>query len=379
MGTPARVAALAVLLPLLAVSGGAAQGISTPAKHAFMIDVSTDTVLLDKASDVPMPPASMSKLMTIYMVFDAIRRGTLKMEDELLISTKAAKKGGSRMFMRPGERIRVDDLLRGIIVQSGNDACIVVAEALAGSEEEFAKLMTEQGRVLGLKHSTFTNSTGWPHPRHLMSARDLARLSVILIEKFPDLYGIFKEKTFTYNDIKQGNRNPLLYIDPSADGLKTGFTKASMYGLTASAIREGRRIILVLNGLENSRIRKEESARLMEWAFRSHRVYTLFKPGEEVVSAGVWLGAEPAVPLVVAGGLRLSLTLPHFRRMEVKVRTMEPVAAPIRKNDRIGALFVSVPDRKIQEIPLLAGRDVERMSVFGRLGATLSYLLWGGV
>lgn len=379
MGNPARVAALAVLLPLLAVSGGAAQGISTPAKHAFMIDVSTDTVLLDKASDVPMPPASMSKLMTIYMVFDAIRRGTLKMEDELLVSTKAAKKGGSRMFMRPGERIRVNDLLRGIIVQSGNDACIVVAEALAGSEEEFAKLMTEQGRMLGLKHSTFTNSTGWPHPEHLMSARDLARLSMILIEKFPDLYAIFKEKTFTYNGIKQGNRNPLLYNDPSADGLKTGFTQASMYGLTASAIREGRRIILVLNGLKNSRIRREESARLMEWAFRSHRVYTLFKPGEEVVSAGVWLGAEPAVPLVVAGGLRLSLTLPHFRRMEVKVRTMEPVAAPIRKNDRIGTLFVSVPDRKIQEVPLLAGRDVKRMGVFGRLGATLSYLFWGGV
>ena len=378
MENPARAAALAFLLSLLAVSVGAAQGISTAAKHAFMIDVSTDTVLLDKASDVPMQPASMSKLMTIYMIFDAIRGGTLKMEDKLLVSTKAAKKGGSRMFMRPGERIRVGDLLRGIIVQSGNDACIVMAEALAGSEEEFARLMTEQGRKLGLTHSTFVNSTGWPHPEHLMSARDIARLSMILIEKFPDLYAIFKEKTFTFNGIKQGNRNPLLYSDPSADGLKTGFTQASKYGLTASAIREGRRIILVLNGLQNSRARREESARLMEWAFRSYRVFTLFKPGEEVVSAGVWLGTEPTVPLMVAGGLRLSLTLPHFTRMEVKVRMMEPVAAPVRKNDRIGTLLVSVPDRKMREIPLLAGRDVERMNVFDRFRATFSYLFWGG-
>ena len=378
MGNLARAAALALLLPLLAAANGMAQGISTPAKHAFMIDVATDTVLLDKASDVPMPPASMSKLMTIYMVFDAIRRGTLKMEDTLLVSTRAARKGGSRMFMRPGERIRVDDLLRGIIVQSGNDACIVLAEALAGSEEEFARLMTERGRKLGLKHSTFANSTGWPHPEHMMSARDLARLSMILIEEFPDLYAMFKEKTFTYNGIKQGNRNPLLYTDPSADGLKTGFTQASRYGLAASAIREGRRIILVLNGLKSSRIRREESARLIEWAFRSHRVYTLFKPGEEVVGAAVWLGAEPSVPLVVDGGLRLSLTLAAFSRMEVKVRMMEPVAAPVRKDDRVGTLTVSVPGREAREIPLLAGKDVGRMSVFGRLGATLSYLLWGG-
>ena len=378
MGNLARAAALAFSLALLVAANGVAQGISTPAKHAFMIDVATDTVLLDKASDVPMPPASMSKLMTIYMVFDAIRRGILKMEDTLLVSTRAARKGGSRMFMRPGERIRVDDLLRGIIVQSGNDACIVLAEALAGSEEEFARLMTERGKKLGLQHSTFANSTGWPHPEHLMSARDLARLSMILIDEFPDLYALFKEKTFTYNGIKQGNRNPLLYTDPSADGLKTGFTQASRYGLAASAIREGRRIILVLNGLRSSRIRREESARLIEWAFRSHRVYTLFRPDEEVVGAAVWLGAEPAVPLVVDGGLRLSLTLAAFSRMEVKARMMEPVAAPVRKNDRIGTLIVSVPGRETREIPLLAGRDVGRMNVFGRLGATLSYLLWGG-
>lgn len=358
-------------------AGAQAQQTETPATQAYIVDLSTGTVLLDKSSSTPMPPASMSKLMTVYMVFEALRRGDLDMDTMLPVSRKAWKKGGSKMFVHVGDTVSVADLLRGIIVQSGNDACIVIAEALAGSEEAFASSMTRRARKLGLSGSNFVNSTGWPHPDHRMSARDLAKLSRIIIEEFPDLYALFKEKTFTYNKIKQGNRNPLLYRNMGADGLKTGYTKGSGYGLVASAVQDQRRLVLVLNGLTSVRQRSGEARRLMEWAFRAFRPYQLFASGEVVDKATVWLGREASVPLTITRDVKLSLSRKSRAKLKVKVRLNEPVSAPVHKGTRLGSLIVSAPPMESLEIPLVAGAEVERLDFIGRIGAAVRHLLFG--
>ena len=237
------IAYLWVLLPATATE--------TAAEYAILLDFDTGATLLEKNADHPTAPASMSKLMTLYMVFERLKSGILRLEDTFPVSEKAWRMGGSKMFVGVNTRVKLEDLLRGIVVQSGNDACIVVAEGLAQHEAAFAEEMTERAREIGLTNSTFTNSTGWPDPDHLMSVRDIATLSTIVIREFPDLYSMFAEKSFTYNDIKQSNRNPLLYRYDGADGLKTGHTEASGYGLAASVSKRGRRLLLVVNGLDS--------------------------------------------------------------------------------------------------------------------------------
>lgn len=354
-----------------------AQQVETSAKQAYVVDLSTDTVLLEKAADVPMPPASMSKLMTIYMVFERIKKGSLSLEDKFLVSEKAWKKGGSKMFVRVGDRVSVEDLLRGIVVQSGNDACIVVAEGLAGSEEAFAEVMTRRAKEIGLRDTRFTNATGWPDPEHRMSARDLATLAAHLIEEFPDLYRMFAEKTFTYSKIKQGNRNPLLYQNVGADGLKTGHTENAGYGLTGSAKRGDRRIVLVLNGMQSVRERSQESLRLLEWAFRSFDAYSFFGAGEEVETAGVWLGEESTVPLLIEDDLKLTLLRTAREKLRMTVRLKEPVPAPIARGDRIATLVIAAPGLQTLEVPLVAGATVEKLGVVGRIGAAIRHVIWG--
>lgn len=355
----------------------AGQSIETPARNAHIVDLATGTVLLSKADDVPAPPASMSKLMTIYMVFDRLKKGSLSLEDKFLVSEKAWKKGGSKMFVRVGDRISVSDLLRGIIVQSGNDACIVVAEALGGSEEAFAVMMTKRGREIGLKESTFANATGWPDPDHNMSARDLATLSRHLIEEFPELYKIFAETTFTFSKIKQGNRNPLLYQNTGADGLKTGHTEEAGYGLAASAVRDGRRIVMVLSGMNSVRQRSQESLRLIDWAFRAFEVYSFFDAGEKVSEASVWLGTETSVPLHIERDVKLTLRRQVRDKLKMTVRMNEPVPAPIAKGTRLATLTITAPDFETIEIPLVAGTDVRKLGFIGRLGAAVRHVIWG--
>ena len=355
----------------------AAQTAETPARNAYILDLSTNTVLLSKQADIPMPPASMSKLMTVYMVFDRLKRSSLSLEDKFLVSKKAWKKGGSKMFVKVGDRVSVEDLLRGIIIQSGNDACIVVAEALGGSEEAFAEMMTKKAKEIGLTNSTFANATGWPHPDHRMSARDLAVLANRLIEEFPELYRFYSEKTFTYSKIKQSNRNPLLYRDIGADGLKTGHTRKAGYGLTASAVRGDRRIVLVLNGLTSVRQRSQESLRLMEWAFRAFKPVSMFKFGENVTEAEVWLGNAPKVPLVIDRDLNLTLPRNAIDKMKVTVRMQNPVAAPVRKGQKFGTLHIQVPGAPDREYPLTAGTDVGQLGFVGRIGAAIKHVLWG--
>jgi D-alanyl-D-alanine carboxypeptidase (penicillin-binding protein 5/6) len=281
------------------------------------------------------------------------------------------------MFVKVNSRVRVEDLLRGIITQSGNDACIVIAEGLAGSEAAFADQMTKRARELGLMDSTFTNSTGWPDPEHLMSVRDIALLSMRIIRDFPEYYTMFSEKNFTYNKIKQGNRNPLLYRDSGADGLKTGHTEASGYGLAASARRNGRRVVLVLNGLTSVRQRSSESQRLIDWAFRAFDNYTLFKKGDTVDRADVWLGTETTVPLIVERDIEITLQRRFRRKMKATIIFTGPIPAPIAKGSPIARLVVSAPEFKTLTVPLHAGIEVGQRGMFGRLGAAIRYMIWG--
>lgn len=354
-----------------------AQTIDTTGKQAFMIDLSTGSVLLEKNADEPMPPASMSKLMTIYMVFERLKEGRLSLDDKFQVSEKAWRKGGSKMFVMVNTRVKVRDLLRGIIVQSGNDACIVVAEGLSGSEEAFAEAMTVRGKEIGLTNSSFTNSTGWPDKDHYMSARDLATLSAKIIRDFPEYYGIFAEKNFTYGGIRQGNRNPLLYGGFGADGLKTGHTEDSGYGLAASVERNGRRLILVVNGLTSMRERSSESARLLEWAFRETGSYALFKKGETIDHADMWLGDAPRVPLVVDHDITVTMARRARRNMKVKLVYQNPIPAPLEEGSAVGKVIVTVPGRSDLEVPLVAGQTVGQLGAFGRLNAAFKYLLWG--
>jgi D-alanyl-D-alanine carboxypeptidase (penicillin-binding protein 5/6) len=271
----------------------------------------------------------------------------------------------------------VEDLLHGIIVQSGNDACIVVAEALAGSEEAFSELMTKRGRELGLTHSTFKNASGWPDPDHLMSARDLATLATIIIKQYPQYYKIFGQKEFTYNNIRQHARNPLLYQDIGADGLKTGHTDEAGYGLTASAVRDGRRLVMVLAGLERPGDRAREAARLLDYGYNNFKNYQLFARGDAVAQADVWLGSTSSVPLLVPEDVWVSLTPDGRRDLEVKVIYDGPIPAPVADGSQVAELEVSAPGLAPRRIPLIAGGTVQAASMFGRMTSALGYLIWG--
>ena len=371
-----RFGALFALCALL-LAAFPVQALETKAKQAFLIDNVTGAVLFEKAADELMEPSSMSMIMTVYMVFERLADGSLKPDDTLPVSEKAWRKGGSKMFVKVGARVTVEDLLRGIIVQSGNDATIVVAEGLAGDEETFAAEMTEQAHEMGMVSSTFTNASGWPEEGHRVTARDLALLAQLTIENFPDYYAYYAELEFTYNDIRQGNRNPLLYKKMGADGLKTGHTQNAGYGLTGSAIRDGRRLILVLNGLESAGARSREAERLIEYGFREFSNYALFDAGETVGAADVWLGDAATVPLVIEDPLVATLTRKARRKMEVKLVYDGPIPAPIEKGARIATLTVTTPDAEPLEIPLVAGADVAKLGPLRRIGAAIGYLVWG--
>lgn len=372
-----------VLAALTFVFASSAQAVETLAKQAILMDVETGAVLFEKDVDVPMAPASMSKLMTLYMVFERLRDGRLSLEDKFSVSENAwrkggAKSGGSTMFLVPGKRVRIEDIIRGIIIQSGNDACIVIAEGISGSEEAFAEEMTVHGREIGLKASTFKNSTGWPHPEHMMSPRDLAVLAKMIIDQFPEYYHYFSEKSFVYNGIKQNNRNPLIYKDMGADGLKTGHTQDSGYGLTASAVRGDRRLVLVVNGLPSKKERSREPERLLEWGFREFGNYALLGAGEIVEEAVVWLGTEPTVSLMIEDELKLTLHKKARREMKVKINYLGPIPAPVKKGDMLATLSVTAPGEKTVEVPLVAAADVEQLGLIGRLMAAFNYILFGG-
>jgi D-alanyl-D-alanine carboxypeptidase (penicillin-binding protein 5/6) len=361
----------------VALAAAPASAIETSARYAYIIDMRTGAVLLDKNADQRMPPASMAKMMTAYMVFAYLKAGKATLDDMLPVSEKAWRTQGSKMFVPIGGRIRLEDLLRGMIIQSGNDACIVLAEGLGGSEDAFVEEMNKKAKEIGLTGSHFQNVTGLPHPEHYMTAKDLAILARHIIEDFPEYYHYDSEKEFTYNGIKQGNRNPLLYKDIGADGLKTGHTEEAGYGLTASVVRENRRIVMVLAGMQTMKDRARESETLIEWAFREFGGYTLYKQGETVDEAEVWLGAEVKVPLVVAQDAVATLPRRSRKDMKVTVSYEKPIKAPVQKGQPVGKLVISAPEIPNQEFALVAAKDVERMGALGRVGAAVGYLMFG--
>lgn len=362
------------LLALMCLAAPA-QAFETTATSAWVYDVNTGTVLMSKNADTPLPPASMSKLMTLYMVFEAIENGRLKLTDTLPVSTKAWKMGGSKMFVEPRDTPTVEQLIKGVIVLSGNDACVVLAEGLAGTEEAFARQMTQRAQELGLDHSVFKNSTGWPAEGHVMSSQDLGRLALHLIQDFPQYYPDFALTEFRYMDrvpSNRFNRNPILRLDIGADGLKTGHTQEAGYGLVGSAIQNGRRVIFVVSGLQSETARAEESERIVNWAFRQFSMETLVPAGDTVLEAPVWLGTAARVGLTTKDGV--NVLIPAGLRDQVKVEAVydAPIPAPIAKGDPIGRLVVSVPGTQDAVTPLLATDDVAEAGLAGRMkGAVL--------
>ena len=366
----------AILASVISTDG--ARAIETDAKQAVVVEFETGTVLYRKDADSIMYTASMTKMMTAYLLFERLKNGSLSLEDTFRVSEAAWRKGGSKMFVKVGDRVSVEDLIRGIVVQSGNDATIVVAEGIGGSEGAFAELMTEKARAIGMANSTFRNASGWPDPDHVTTARDLAILAERTIRDFPDYYHYYSEKSFKYNNIKQGNRNPLLYKNMGADGLKTGHTEASGYGLTASAQRNERRLIVVANGFNSVKARAAGSERLIDWGFRSWNNYTLFEAGAKVADAPVWLGEAESVPIVIKDKLVITIPRKSRSKMKVAVAYEEPIPAPIKVGARIATLIVSAPDADKLEVPLYAGADVPQLGPVGRLGEAFRYLVWGG-
>jgi D-alanyl-D-alanine carboxypeptidase (penicillin-binding protein 5/6) len=341
------------------------------ARQAILTDFDTGAVLLEKNPDERMPPSSMSKLMTMYVVFDRLRQGRLRMDQLLPVSERAWRMGGSKMFVQIGSQVSVENLARGVIVQSGNDACIVLAEAISGSEQQFAELMNETGRRIGLRSSVFRNATGWPDPEQRMTARDLALLARRIIADHPEFYRFYAERSFRWNDITQENRNPTLARVPGADGLKTGHTEEAGFGLTASAIRNGRRLILVVNGLPSMRARAEESERLLEWGFREFDNVTLFRAADTVEEVPVWLGDRATVPLVAGRDLVLTMPRQWRRNLDARVRFEAPVPAPISKGQELGRLVVGGQGVPAMDVPLIAGADVDRLGVVSRIPAVI--------
>jgi D-alanyl-D-alanine carboxypeptidase (penicillin-binding protein 5/6) len=350
--------------------------VPTPAQWAYIVDYNTGAELLNKQADAEMPPSSMTKLMTAYIVYSKLKAGTLRLDQMLPVSETAWRVQGSKMFVEINNTISVENLIRGMIIQSGNDACIVLAEGIAGSEQQFVELMNAEAKRMGLTRTTFQNCTGWNVPPNVMSARDIATLAHNIIHDFPEYYHYDSEKQFTYHGIVQYNRNPLVQRG-MADGLKTGHTEAGGYGVVASAERGGRRVIVVLNGMPSKSVRVEESIRMMNWAFATFENVKLFAANDIVENAQVYLGSRPTVPLV--GGQDLVLTMPRGwrNRARVAIDYDGPIPAPISRGDVVGKLTVSGQGVPQKEILLLAGEDVPRMGVAGRAAAVLAHYVTG--
>jgi D-alanyl-D-alanine carboxypeptidase (penicillin-binding protein 5/6) len=350
---------------------------TTEARHAIIVEAETGTVLFNKDADERMPPASMSKMMTAYVVFGMLKSGKAKLTDELPVSAEAWKTGGSKMFVPVGGRISIDNLLQGMIVQSGNDSCIVLAEGLAGSQQAFVDLMNAKAKEIGLTNSHFADVDGLPDPNHWMTARDLATLAWRTIRDFPEYYHYYSEKEFGFNNINQGNRNPLLYTTPGTDGLKTGHTDESGYSLTASVVRGDRHIIMVENGLPTMKARGQEGERLVEWAFREFADYKLFSAGDKIDDAETWLAQQPKVPLVVHRDVLVTMPRASRKDMKVTASYAKPIPAPVTQGQEVGKVTITAPNVTPIDVPLYAGASVAPIGTIGRMATVAAYLIWG--
>tara|TARA_B100000676_G_scaffold165577_1_gene162839 strand:- start:149 stop:1282 length:1134 start_codon:yes stop_codon:yes gene_type:complete len=353
------------------------QAIDTKAEQAIVIDFDTNEVLFEKNSNIRVIPASMTKIMTVYVAFDRIKNTDFSITNKCRVSPKAYKMGGSRTFLEIDDNVTVDDLLKGIIVQSGNDASIALAECLGGTEQDFAKLMNVYAERLGMINTNFINSSGWPDDNHYSTVYDLAVLSNALIKDFPDLYLYFKMKEFTYNEINQPNRNKLLNQFQGADGLKTGFTKKSGWGIAATAARDNRRITVVINGTNSSRSRLNESVNLLNWAFNQTSQKTLVNENEFIKEVDVWLGKKSTINLVSSKKLISTLSFDQIQLMNSSIEYTKPIAAPVIKGNEYGKLIINIDGKPKIEIPLIAQENISKVNPFLKIIAASKYLLFG--
>lgn len=358
-----RVAFVSAALALGQAVPAAAQLFETRAKEAFMVDAETGSILFSKESDRPIPPASLAKLMTMELVFNAIKTGRYTLDDTFAVSENAwrtggAMSGGSTMFAELKSTIRLEDLIQGVVVQSANDGCIIIAEGMAGSEENFAVLMTDRAREIGLSKSVFRNSTGLPAEGQVVTARELVQLGIHIWRNYPEFYKYYSQRDFTWNKITQRNRNPLLSMDIGADGLKTGFTTESGYAIVGSVSRDGRRVFAALSGMTSDRERAEEARKLLEWGMRSFRKTELFAENEVVVEAGVYGGAKSGVALKAKGPVSILTPITNRDRLTARVVYDGPIMAPVEEGMQIGTLRVMIGNTLSQETPLYASESV---------------------
>jgi serine-type D-Ala-D-Ala carboxypeptidase (penicillin-binding protein 5/6) len=356
----------------------------TKAVEAILVDAKSGIVFFEKNADELIPPASMSKLMTMTLVFEALKAGTLKLDQEILVSEDAWRRGGSAsggstMYAELNSRVKLSDLMHGSMIQSANDACIAMAEAMAGSESAFADRMTARGRELGLQKAIFRNSTGLPDPEHLMSVRDLTILARHIISDFPEYYKIYSQPEFTWNKITQQNRNPLLKDYPGADGMKTGYTKESGYGMVGSAVRDGRRLIMVIAGLKSINERKEEAQKLLDWGFRQFKSIDVYAAGETVSKARVWGGTERWVNLVTRQDVKLALSPQEQDKIEVKLNYSGPLMAPVKAGQQIGTVRFLMDGKTIYESPVETAKSIDAVdSMWSKALDSIFIMVLGG-
>ena len=353
--------------------------IKSPAKQLIIYDHEVDEVLFEKNADQLMKPASMAKVMTSYIVFDRIKDKSLNMSDTFLVSDKAWRMGGSRSFLELNSNVTIKDLLLGLIVQSGNDAAVVLAEGVSGDEEAFAREMNRYAKTLGMKDTYFTNSTGWPHPDLQTTSKDLVILTKRIIDDFPELYKLYQEKIFTYNKIKQSNRNPLLYTMNGADGLKTGHTNESGYGLIGSVKRNDRRVTIIINGLNSKKKRRFESKRLFNIVFRETTLLSLFSNQKSLVEADVWLGKKNKVNLIASKPFKKIISPFELNKTKIKLEWMNPISAPITKGSVLGKIYINIPGQQTFQEDLISSEDVAKMSSLIRVKSILKFLLYGDI
>ena len=352
--------------------------LDTIAKQAILYDYETKTIIFEKNSEELMSPSSMSKIMTIYYVFKKIKDGDLKLTDKFKVSKKAWKKGGSKMFVNVNTMVSVEDLIRGIIVQSGNDACIAIAEGISGSEALFAEELNLLAQEIGMMNSSFTNSTGWPDPDHLTTIQDLLTLTVRTIEDFPELYYYYAEKEFTYSGIRQLNRNPLLFNEINADGLKTGHTSLGGYGLVASVLKNNRRLILILNGLKRNKDRSNESERLIKVGFNQYKVIDLYDQNQTITNLQVWGGRKKNVAVYSKESVNLTVPTRIKKDLVFTIKHYKPLLAPIEKDQKVADLIVKNKNSEIiKKFELFSKNEIKKMSFFSKVYNNLKFLLLG--
>ncbi len=351
--------------------------ITTLAKAAILMDANSGQILYEKEADLSIPPASMSKMMTIYLVFKALKQGDIKLSDEFTVSENAWRQEGSRMFVKLGDSVKVEDLLRGAIIQSGNDACMVLAEGLSGSEEAFIARMNEVAKELGLENSTFMNPTGLPDENHRMSVRDLATLGRHLVYDFPEYYKIYSEKQFTWNKIKQGNRNPLLYYFKGADGIKTGHTEEAGYGLVGSAKRDDMRLISVVSGLNSDKERRLESVKILGYGFAEFDTVSL-QNKNAIAQLPVYLGSQDTVSVTLKDDMKILVKRADRNKISAKIQYETPLVAPINQGDIVGKIYVTLPEKDKPIVgDIIASENIAKADYWGRITTSLNYLLFG--